>query len=75
VSNECGLRAQSRLCARQRHGATIYPEGWELALRVPEGSELFLMRWLAILVGLAALGGGAALARAQAAQPTAEEKK
>jgi hypothetical protein len=33
------------------------------------------MRWLAILAGVAALSSGAAMASAQAAQPTAEEKK
>jgi len=33
------------------------------------------MRWLTILAGLAAIGCGAAMACAQAAQPTAEEKK
>ena len=33
------------------------------------------MRWLAFLAGLAALSGGVAMASAQAAQPTAEEKK
>ncbi len=33
------------------------------------------MRWLAILAGVAALSCGAAMASAQAAQPTAEEKK
>lgn len=33
------------------------------------------MRWLAIVCGVAAVGGGAALVCAQAAQPTAAEKK
>ena len=33
------------------------------------------MRWLAFLAGVAALSGGVAMASAQAAQPTAEEKK
>ena len=33
------------------------------------------MRWLAILAGMAALSGGAAMACAQAEQPTAAEKK
>jgi hypothetical protein len=44
-------------------------------LRLPEGSEKFLMRLLAILAGVAAIGCGAAMVCAQAAQPTAEEKK
>ena len=43
--------------------------------RVPEESEWILMRWLAMICGVAAIGCGAALACAQAAQPTAAEKK
>lgn len=39
------------------------------------GNEWFLMRWLAIICGVAAIGYGAAMAGAQAAQPTAEERK
>jgi hypothetical protein len=45
------------------------------ALRVPEGSEKFLMRWLATICGVAAIGCGAARTCAQATQPTAEERK
>jgi hypothetical protein len=36
---------------------------------------VFLMRWLAAICGVAAIGLGAAMACAQAAQPTAEERK
>jgi len=66
---------QSGLGARGQRGATIYPEDCELALRVPAGSEKFLMRWLAIFCGVAAIGCGATRTCAQAAQPTAEERK
>jgi len=62
------------LCARRR-SADVYPEGWDLALRVPAGSEKFSMRCLVILVGMAALSSAAAMACAQAEQPTAAEKK
>ena len=44
-------------------------------LRVLGGSEKFLMRWLAMVCGVAAMGCGAAMACAQAEQPTAAEKK
>jgi hypothetical protein len=54
---------------------TVYPERWSVALPVPKGSEKFLMRWLAILAGVAAIVCGAARTCAQAAQPTAEERK
>jgi len=50
-------------------------EACNRALRVPEESVKFLMRWLAILCGVAAIGCGAAMACAQGEQPTAAEKK